>query len=585
MSIRQIFLLAFALYGVIFAVLLTGLVYIQSRASLQQEISSSLTAQAIALSQSAEALIFERIIDLQSWRDLDLVQEIKIQDVDKRLARFLLDIKRAYAGVYLDIICVIDGEIIASSDPRSIGGEIPSYTAWLEVITGMGQATIYRPEVSSNNSVLAISGNIQDAFTNQELGKIYALVDWREMSRLLNYAARDGRVAILLDRDASVLAASDNFDASGVTLDRQYLLDHADSSEEGFFRVDSDGAKGDLLVGFAKTGTRKGHDMSDWSVSIILPESVAFSPIGKLSWLLSLLLFSAVAAAFVVAYRLSSNLAEPIQALSDYSREIGRNLDIQPADVRGSQEIMLLAKSFNRMVEDLRHSRMRLMRADKLAAAGEMAAKLAHEVRTPLGIIRSSAQVLERHHDLSEQGSELVSFMILECDRINRLVTGLLENTKTHEPDFDFRSINDIINKIVAVISPELADKSITISTDLVANEELIRSDIELLTQALRNLIINAYHVLSVGGTIQIRTVLTSEDLCIHVEDDGPGVEMDQREAVLESFVSFREGGIGLGLPIVREIAEIHGGELSIQTSALGGACFTIRLPRTIKEQ
>lgn len=557
----------------------------QSRTSLKQEISASLTAQAVALSQSVDALIFERIIDLQSWRDLDLMQEIKIQDVDKRLARFLLDIKRAYDGAYREIICVVDGKVIASSEAKSIGTPAPIFTPWLEVKTSLGLAMIYRPDSLSDNPVLAISGKIHDAFTSQELGVIYALVDWREMNRLLNNAARDGRVAILMAQDASVVAVSDNFDASGISFDSQHFLEPTANLQEGFFPVDGGEAGGkNFLVGYARTPTRQGHNMWDWSVAILVPETLAFSPIKKLTWLLSLLLLAALAIALIVAYRLSSSLAKPIQVLDDYSREIGRNLDINPKEVSGSHEIVSLAQSFNKMVEDLRRSRMRLMRADKLAAAGEMAAKLAHEVRTPLGIIRSSAQVLERQQDLSEQSSELISFMILECDRINRLVTNLLENTNTREPDFDFWLINTAIDQIVTVISPELADKSITIKATLGHDEELIRCDVDLLTQALRNLIINAYHILPVGGKIEITTALKNDETHIRVEDNGPGIEPSQREAVLESFVSFREGGIGLGLPIVREIVEMHGGELSIQSSYLGGACFTIRIPRIVKE-
>jgi two-component system sensor histidine kinase HydH len=236
------------------------------------------------------------------------------------------------------------------------------------------------------------------------------------------------------------------------------------------------------------------------------------------------------------------------------------------------------------MVEDLRSSRVRLTRANKLATAGEMASKLAHEVRTPLGIIRSSAQVLERSDDLTEQGKELISFMILECDRINGLVSGLLESTKTRKPDLIHRSLNQIVTQTLTVIAPELAEKSIKLTTELAAADPVISCDVDLITQALRNLVINAYHVLPHNGKIRISTKATAVLVDLRVEDDGPGIALDQRDQVMESFVSFRDGGIGLGLPIVREIVELHRGELTIENSELGGACLRIQLPRVTEE-
>jgi two-component system sensor histidine kinase HydH len=212
---------------------------------------------------------------------------------------------------------------------------------------------------------------------------------------------------------------------------------------------------------------------------------------------------------------------------------------------------------------------------------GEMAAIMAHEVRTPLGILKSSAQMLERRPNLSSQDRELTGFIVKETERLNRLVTTLLESTSPRAPLFQDHDLHEIISHVLALVGSKLEKSALRVETHLSATPPIVSCDREQIIQVLLNLIINAIQHAPEGGQILLTTRNEPTGLSIRVEDNGPGVpEQDQRR-IFDPFYTLRKGGIGLGLTIVQQIVQAHGGRIEVSKSILGGACFTVYLAGT----
>jgi signal transduction histidine kinase len=198
-------------------------------------------------------------------------------------------------------------------------------------------------------------------------------------------------------------------------------------------------------------------------------------------------------------------------------------------------------------------------------------------VRTPLGILRSSAQMLERQPDLGERERELTGFIISETDRLNRLVSMLLECASPRAPDFKPHGIHAIAGHVLDLLASRAEGRGVQLQRELTAQHSILVCDREQLIQVFLNLVINALHFVPAGGRIVIATRNEQGSIVVSVSDDGPGLPAELRQRVFDPFFTRREGGIGLGLTIVQQIVQVHNGEIRMTESPWGGACFTIR--------
>jgi len=579
MTIRRTLLFALLGFGVLAAVLTSLLAYTRARAALSDEIRLHLVTQAQTLSQQVGAALFERLQDIQGWQRLEVMQEVRVGDVDKRLARYLADVAATYAGVYVDLLCVADGRIVAASDPGRIGAPYAAPTPWREVDYRGTRVTLARPVRDGPHVTLDFALALHDDFaaTPAPIGFLHARYDWAEIEAALDQSATGGRDALLLDADGRVLAASATLRAHGadatysLPVPRAARVAEIDGGALGLERV---------LVGQAPVAAYRALPDLGWSIAVLTPVDVAFAPVRALLWQLVAALGFICAVAALLAIALSMRTAGPIVALTRYTRELARDLDAPTRRIEGSREIVELCAAFNRLIDELKRSRVHLVRASKLAAIGEMAARLAHEVRTPLGIIRSSAQLMNRQSGLDTTGHEMMNFMISECDRMNALVTGLLESAKPRTPQFTAQDVDDIVRHVVDPLRERAAARRVVIESATAGGGAPVECDRDQIVQVLLNLVVNALQAVADGGHVRLTTASNGSELRIDVDDDGPGIAPARREEILEPFVSDRAGGIGLGLSIVREIVALHRGRLVIADSPLGGARFTLWLPR-----
>jgi two-component system sensor histidine kinase HydH len=247
-----------------------------------------------------------------------------------------------------------------------------------------------------------------------------------------------------------------------------------------------------------------------------------------------------------------------------------------PADPGAPADVRTLAAALAEMAERAEASRRELARQETLAALGTMAAGLAHEVRTPLSVIRGSAEIIARAARPDTRESELGDFIIAEADRLARLVDEMLAFARPREPR---REPIDLARAAARVAEGWARGATATVRLETELEPAPVLADPEQMVQVALNLATNAAQASPPGGEIHLRTRAGGDEAVLEVEDSGRGISPDDRERVWTPFFSGRSGGTGLGLPIVRRIVEAHGGRVEIESEVGRGTRVTVRLP------
>ncbi len=583
MTISRTLLLAFLMLVLLPSVSLTGLSFLQSRRALHREIGTNLHDRARTLIQQIDALVFERLENAWSWSRLDVMQQAQVKDVDKRLSDFLRHSQQSYGGVYHELLFLDpDGRIVASSEAGHIGQRWqPGHLAWHDVrfVGGHLAFGVRRQGAGAAAARLVLRVPVDSRFTGKPLGSFYALLDWSQIVGMLDRAAgTSGRLALLLDARHRVLghsAAAAGFTA-GMPIDPPPVR-HADPA---FTRDGLGPLAGQFLVSEADSTGYRNFPGTGWQVLLAVPTRSAFAPVWRLlQGMAGLLVFTSALTA-LVALLIARRFSGPIEQLADFARRYDTNHQARLPAPAGSREIRELNQAFANMMDRLRRSSEQLVQAAKLATVGEMAATLAHEIRTPLGILNSSAQLLAEDDSLGPEGREMVDFIRAETRRLNGLVTTLLECARPRPPVFQPILVDRLLAEVVELLQPRAARKDIRLQVERTTDDTTIEADPDQCKQVLLNLVLNAIQILPAGGRVTLTVGRDGSDgIQIEVADDGPGIPEQDRRRIFEPFFSRREGGFGLGLSVVQQIVQAHGGRIEVDRSPLGGARFRIHLP------
>lgn len=232
-----------------------------------------------------------------------------------------------------------------------------------------------------------------------------------------------------------------------------------------------------------------------------------------------------------------------------------------------------------RTQESLKHS-------EKLAAMGQMAASMAHEIRNPLGIIKSTSDVLKEKYAAEKTSDELFDYISDEVRRLNYLVNNFLSFAREPKLNFKTTDLNQIIKKAVAAIEREKQDRPIEITCHRVEQLAPFAFDEDAIQQVLFNLLINAIQAIEREGTIDIG--LTTTDIKnrsyakLTVSDNGAGIQGDLSQ-IFEPFYSTRSSGSGLGLAICKQIIEKHDGWIEVESQPGKGTVFWFYLPIAVE--
>lgn len=543
LTIRKMLLIAFLLAGLLPALMVSVLSFYQAKYALRNEIQHDLQTTGKAVAEHVDSVLNERVQNVRSWSQLGIMQDLLIGDIDKRLSIFLAETRQSYAEQYINLD-VVDrqGLIVASSRPANIGKPLQTPPVWVAFRDNGQPITLYQ----LNRRQLMISAPITSQTTFQPMGKLVATFNWQVIENLLDHAAQHSTELALVDDTQAILAQSKHWS------DQKHSLH----------------AKADVTSRLPLYG---------WQIHLNKDHDIAVAPVHRLGNIFIALLGIILVASLLLVRPIAQNISRPLEALTRYVQRFRQPGAVPPAS-SGPAEVQSLHQAFTQMAAELAESEQQLTRAAKLAVVGEMAAAMSHEVRTPLGIMRSSADVLLREPQLSEDGREVLGFIISETERLNKLVTALIDSARPRPPNKIPLDLQTHLQHVVAMLQKQAQAKQINLSLHA-TQPVMVAADQDQMTQVLLNLLMNAIQILPEGGRIALYLDSDEQHALISVADNGPGVPTHQQAHLFEAFFTQRAGGVGLGLAVVKQIIEAHGGTISYSTSAWQGAQFNLSLP------
>jgi signal transduction histidine kinase len=571
-----------------------------ARAALEREVGIQLHQTAERGADALAAALARAQSDARSWASQDIMRELVVGDVDKRVSKFLRTLADG-AGPYVEVLCADGGgTVVAASRGDWIGRNVNSWAALRslsdasEALVGpMGSADFGREIVE-----VAVPIRHPDQ-PGDRIGHLLLIYDWAGTQALLDdIRTKLGNLgkrvaALIVDRDGKVIG--------GVSFDGQAAQGSplATSSWNRLPPVGYGKRKValtsdppvDVLIGAAKVP----DPSHGWSVLFVEPTSEALEAVqtvrARWTFMLAGVLLVGLAVATLLARQVLRPLNEVMRATSTIAAHPELELPLLP--VRSRNEVGQLTDSFNKMTNALKRSQEEALSAAKFAFAGELAAMVAHEVRTPLSVLRSSAQLLapqpaddasrdaaDREQRGDAENAELVETIVAEVDRIERVVTGLIEIARPLPQHREPTLLRELLSRAADFVAAQARRQQITITCNFTADQRMAFCDPEQIYQVTLNLLVNALQVLPAQGSIWIRTVPAADGIVgFAIGDDGPGLPHDLRAHIFEPFVTGRTGGTGLGLAFVERIIKAHHGTIVVHSEPGQGTTFEVSLP------
>ncbi len=273
-------------------------------------------------------------------------------------------------------------------------------------------------------------------------------------------------------------------------------------------------------------------------------------------------------------YNSFNQMAEKLQGNDEILRKFNESLERKVRERTGELQLAN---------EKLQKTQIALIRTEKVAAVGQIAAGVTHEVKNPLNSLSISTQMLMKEladkfgHDSSAY--ESASLIKHEINRINNIMEEFVKFAKFPEPQFHTNNINNVISEVTAMISAGAREKDVHVELSLQNDIPDFKFDARQFKEVLINLMQNAIKSLNSDGKLEIKTAVSAENVMISVKDTGEGIPEKYIDKIFTPFFSTKEEGLGLGLPIVQKIIESHGGKIECTSTVGEGTVFEISLP------
>jgi signal transduction histidine kinase len=281
---------------------------------------------------------------------------------------------------------------------------------------------------------------------------------------------------------------------------------------------------------------------------------------------------------------LSQRALRPIRTLTEAAQRLGRG---SPESVavpeRGADELAVLAREFNAMAQrlaarerELRAQGEALLRSERLAAIGRIAAQITHEIRNPLSSISLNAEELGER---APQARDLCDAIVREVDRLAGITEEYLRFARLPKPQLQRADVNETLRDLLDFVRPELEAGGVELTVSLASGLPRVLADVAQLRQLLLNLLRNAREAMPAGGELLVASRGSEGAVEIQVKDGGPGIPPERMARIFDPFFTTKARGTGLGLAMAQEIAQEHGGQLSCESAVGEGTTFTLRLP------
>ena len=239
-----------------------------------------------------------------------------------------------------------------------------------------------------------------------------------------------------------------------------------------------------------------------------------------------------------------------------------------------------VAKQLAEANRSLQEAEEAVRRSDRLAALGQLAAGLAHELRNPLGTIRASAEMLNRSVAVeNEVAREVAGFIASEVDRTNSLVTRFLDFTRPLQLRLAPTDLAQVLDRAVAMAEREASASHVTVYKNYSPDIPPFPLDAELMERVFYNLVLNAAQATPLGGAVTVKTRSADDGAEVSVIDRGHGIDPKLINTIFNPFFTTKPDGVGLGLAIVSKIVDQHGGNITVESQPGKGSVFRVYLP------
>ena len=303
----------------------------------------------------------------------------------------------------------------------------------------------------------------------------------------------------------------------------------------------------------------------------------------------------AIAVGLVVT-AISARSLRPVATLIEGVSRIGRGDYSATLGVQGEDEIAVLAREFDAMAKSLREREAQLeekqaalLRAEKLAAVGRVAAQVAHEIRNPLSSIGLNVELLEDvlargrfAHDVeARDAQEMLGAITREVDRLTEITEEYLRLARMPQPQLQPEDLDEVIAKVLDFSRPEMDLANVVVERRLGSSGARALIDEGQVRQVFLNLIRNSREAMPDGGRLEVESHANGADSVeVIFRDTGRGMTEEVRQRIFEPFFTTKQGGTGLGLAVERQILQAHGAALDCESTPNAGTTFRIRLPR-----
>lgn len=605
--------------------------YYRGKGAIEQRVIEQLTSIADLKKSELNSWLEERLTDtsvlarnkvlaaaatslLQQRRRFESIEQLKNSETARinyeRLVENLHALKQFYK--HYNVISIIDGangEVVVSTYPDIVGKTVESFSSYIDILqkkevdvkdiytsglTGQNCMTFFCPVCMTDTLTLKTSDII--------IGVVLLDVDVKNSIEPLirNWPGMGNTGETLLVR-----REGDNI---------VYLNDLRHKQEAALKLAVSIHATPDIpsvLSSGGNDGIKESMDyrnvrvlsayryipMLSWGLVAKQDLKEAFAPVEKLKNHVMALIFVCITVVIALGISFTNRITQPILQLAQGAKAIASgNLDHR-IPITSQNEVGLLAGEFNDMAAKLKESysnleqkveekTSQLLRAERLAAVGELAAEVAHEINNPLGGLRNFASMLEGEPENATQTKKYATLMLEGIKRVEMIVKRLLTFSRPYALSLSEGSINSTINSSIEFIEHRIEPGQVTIKKEL--NEFLppVFIDADHISQVFINIMVNALESMPNGGVLTIQTDMCKKhDGCVAVciVDTGCGIDDESMAKIFEPFFTTKnkgvEKGLGIGLAISKRIIEYHHGEISVESNAGKGTTFRICIP------
>jgi signal transduction histidine kinase len=293
---------------------------------------------------------------------------------------------------------------------------------------------------------------------------------------------------------------------------------------------------------------------------------------------------------FLVVPLVSKN--RTIGAIAVYGKE-RRNIFDSPTFNRNDEQFLAIladetsvAVENARLFDEVRRSEARLretqallLHSEKLAALGEMSAKVAHEIRNPLASIGGFARRAAKSMGDQDPNREYLQVIVRETDRLERILTEQLQFAQLSRPTLKLENMNAIIQETLQLISDDIGKKKARLLKKFSLDLPKLLLDADKMKQVFLNIFQNALEFMPKGGRLRIESSLTETDVLVEIANDGPKIPGEMLDRIFVPFATSKKHGSGLGLAVAYQIVREHGGEINARSEGDWSAIFTVSIP------